>query len=107
MARPIYLDYNSTSPVHPDVLKEMLPTFTETYGNPSSENHSHGHLGNLHLALETRLVTIARQRVAKLVNMSPSDVIFTSGATEANNLALQSMISSLNFRFTSSARDGP
>ena len=38
MARPIYLDYNSTSPVHPDVLKEMLPTFTETYGNPSSEN---------------------------------------------------------------------
>ena len=91
MARPIYLDYNSTSPVHPDVLKEMLPTFTETYGNPSSENHSHGEASR-------SLVTIARQRVAKLVNMSPSDVIFTSGATEANNLALQSMISSLNFR---------
>ena len=88
---PIYLDYNSTSPVHPDVLKEMLPTFTETYGNPSSENHSHGEASR-------SLVAIARQRVAKLVNMSPSDVIFTSGATEANNLALQSMISSLNFR---------
>ena len=58
MARPIYLDYNSTSPVHPDVLKEMLPTFTETYG--SSENHSHGEASR-------SLVTIARQRVAKLV----------------------------------------
>ena len=85
---PIYLDYNSTSPVDPIVLKEMLPTFTETYGNPSSENHSHGEKART-------LVELARQRVAKLVNMSPSDVIFTSGATEANNLALRSMISSL------------
>ncbi len=88
MSMPIYLDYNSTSPVDPIVLKEMLPTFTETYGNPSSENHSHGEKART-------LVELARQRVAKLVNMSPSDVIFTSGATEANNLALRSMISSL------------
>ena len=88
MPMPIYLDYNSTSPVDPKVLKEMLPTFTETYGNPSSENHSHGEKART-------LVALARQRVAKLVNMSPSDVIFTSGATEANNLALRSIISSL------------
>ena len=63
----------------------VLPTFTETYGNPSSENGEKART----------LVELARQRVAKLVNMSPSDVIFTSGATEANNLALRSMISSL------------
>lgn len=87
MKKPIYLDYNSTSPVNEQILKEMLPIFTEMYGNPSNENHVHGEQARA-------IISEARGRVAKLVNMSPSDVIFTSGATEANNLALQGMASS-------------
>ena len=86
MEKPIYLDYSSTSPVDDRILKKMLPIFTETYGNPSNENHVHGEQART-------IISGAREQVAKLVNMSPSDVIFTSGATEANNLALQGMAS--------------
>ena len=86
MKKSIYLDYNSTSPVNEDILKKMLPIFTEIYGNPSNENHAHGEQART-------IISEARKQVAKLVNMSPLDVIFTSGATEANNLALQGMTS--------------
>ena len=73
-----YLDYNSTTPVDDRVIQAMLPTFAESFGNPSSQNHDTGRIGR-------DLVENARKSVADIVGMKPSDVIFTSGATEANN----------------------
>ena len=75
-----YLDYNSTTPVDDRVLKVMAPLFTEWFGNPSS-NHDSGRAA-------AQVVKEARRKVADAVAMGASDVIFTSGATEANNLAL-------------------
>ena len=84
MGKRIYLDYNSTTPVDKLVVEAMLPTFSESFGNPSSENHDTG--------LSAReMVEMARAQVAGIVNMRPRDVIFTSGATEANNLAIHGM----------------
>ncbi len=78
---PIYLDHNASTPVDKRVLDEMLPYFTNKYGNPSSVDHFHG-------AEASKAVEVARENVANLVNCEPSEVIFTSGASEADNLAI-------------------
>jgi xanthine/CO dehydrogenase XdhC/CoxF family maturation factor len=83
--RVIYLDNNSTSPVLPDVLQAMLPCFTESFGNPSS---IHG-CGRRALAY----VKVARQQVAALLGCLPAEVVFTTGGTEGDNLALKGMLS--------------
>ncbi|MBT9560757.1 MAG: cysteine desulfurase [Myxococcales bacterium] len=77
---PIYLDYNATTPVLPDVVDAMLPFLRDHYGNPSS---SHA------LGLRTRAaIATAREQVAALIDCEPSEIVFTSGGTEANNLAI-------------------
>jgi len=76
----IYFDHNATTPIHPEVLEAMMPFLTSLYGNPSSL-HRHGRAVNT--ALEQ-----ARFQVANLVNVSADQVVFTSGGTEANNLAI-------------------
>ena len=78
---PVNFDHNATTPVDPRVLDAMLPYFREQYGNPSS-GHSTGQQAR-------NAVARAREQVAALVNAHPSQVIFTSGGTEANNLALK------------------
>ena len=85
---PLYLDSNATTPVDPDVLKEMLPYFSEKYGNASSATHSYGWIAQ-------EAVDHARHQLAQLIESTPSELIFTSGATESNNLAIQGV--ALNF----------
>ena len=80
--KPLYLDYHATTPVDPRVLAEMLPYFTEQFGNPHSRQHAWGWEAS-------GAVDTARERVAALVNASPSEILFTSGASESNNLALK------------------
>ncbi|MFC6593155.1 cysteine desulfurase family protein [Deinococcus lacus] len=81
MSEVIYLDYNATTPCDSRVLEVMLPYFTEQFGNPSSSTHQVGRWA-------ADAVEQAREWVAGLFGASPKDVIFTSGATESNNLAL-------------------
>src|SRR3954466_2365333 len=86
--KPLYLDYHATTPVDPRVLAEMLPFFTEQFGNPHSKQHAWG--------WEARdAVDKARAQVAALINASPSEITFTSGATESNNLALRGALDAL------------
>jgi cysteine desulfurase len=80
-ARPIYLDYNATTPLTPNVIAAMRPFLEEHFGNPSS-NH---HFGQIAKAA----VEKARRQVAALISANPAEIIFTSGGTESNNLALQ------------------
>ena len=85
MAKPLYLDYHATTPVDPRVLDEMLPFFTERFGNAASRQHAWG--------WEARDATEeARARVAALINASASEITFTSGASESNNLALKGAV---------------
>ncbi|MFO0967612.1 MAG: cysteine desulfurase family protein [Gemmataceae bacterium] len=77
---PIYLDYSSTTPLLPPVLEAMLPYFSERFGNPSS-SHSYGRHAR-------RGLDEARAKLAHLLDCRPDEILFTSGATEANNLAL-------------------
>jgi len=80
MTRPIYLDYNATTPIAPEVLEAMIPALSETWGNPSSA-HLYGREAR-------RAVEIARGRVAALIGAEPDEVIFTGGGTESDNAAV-------------------
>jgi cysteine desulfurase len=81
-AMPIYLDNQSSTRVDPRVLEAMLPYFTEQFGNPHSASHAYGRIA-------AEAIEQARSEVAALINADPRELIFTSGATEANNLAIK------------------
>ena len=84
MSKKIYLDYQATTPVDPQILKKMMPYFNENFGNPHSNNHEFGRQAN-------DVVDEARLNIAKLINAKKEEVIFTSGATESNNFAIKSI----------------
>ncbi len=87
MKSPIYLDSHATTPVDPRVLDAMLPFFTEQFGNASSRNHAFGWTAG-------KAVEQAREEVASLIGARLRDVVFTSGATESNNLAIKGVAAS-------------
>jgi len=78
---PIYLDYNATTPCDPRVVEKMLPYFYETYGNPSNGLHIQGRKS-------AKAVDVAREQIADLIGARSNEIVFTSGATESNNLAI-------------------
>ena len=79
---PVYLDYHATTPCDPRVLDEMIPWFTQKFGNPGSATHAYGREAEA-------AVEAARTQLARLIGADPREIVFTSGATESNNLALK------------------
>jgi cysteine desulfurase len=90
MERQVYMDYNATTPIHPEVLEEMLPFLRDGFGNPSS----------IHLAgrRAKQALDLARERVAGLLNCSSAEIVFTSCATESNNAAIKGVAAAMRNR---------
>lgn len=83
---PVYMDNNSTTRTDPRVLEAMMPYFTEKFGNSASRNHAYGWEGE-------EAVDLAREQIASVINASSKEIIFTSGASESNNLAIKGVAS--------------
>lgn len=80
----IYLDYNASAPIHPDVLKTMVDVYTNHYGNANSRTHDFGSDAN-------KIVTYAREQLAQMLDVKKDEIFFTSGSTESDNIAIQGL----------------
>ena len=89
LEKPIYLDNNATTPCDPRVIEKMLPFFTETYGNPANGFHIQGRRAN-------KAIEDAREQVAEIIGSKAIEVIFTSGATESDNIAVLGVARAVN-----------